>query len=167
MSTKRKLPQKIAQPKASQSAKVLGKGNLDESRAVVSSGGNDIKSRVNGVKEVVDISSDEEVDSDPESADEQDEAQPANGEDVSMGDADSPAEAPVADDAEENGETGARAKSRSPSAASSRPVASGGRKPKRMTSLAESPTESAPMIRFPGRNARPTSSGLYPSTSCR
>jgi U3 small nucleolar RNA-associated protein 5 len=101
MSTKRKAPQKLAQPKASQSAKIVGKGNLDDSRTVVSGGGNAIKSRLNGVKEVVDISSDSssegEEDSEEESADEQDEAQP-NGEDISMDDA------PVPDDTEENGE---------------------------------------------------------------
>ena len=33
---------------------------------------------------------------------------------------------------------------------------SGGLMPKRITSFAETPTESAPMIRFAGRNARPT-----------
>jgi U3 small nucleolar RNA-associated protein 5 len=69
----------------------------------VSGGGNAIKSRLNGVKEIVDISSDssseEEDNSEEESADE---AQPTNGEDISMGDADSPA--PIPDDAEENGQ---------------------------------------------------------------
>ena len=45
--------------------------------------------------------------------------------------------------------------------------ANGGLMPKRMTSLAERPSEKAPMIRLAGRKARPTSSGLYPSTSCR
>ena len=34
--------------------------------------------------------------------------------------------------------------------------------PKRMTSFAESPIESAPMIRFPGRNARPTCERAVP-----
>ena len=56
--------------------------------------------------------------------------------------------------------TGARAKSTSPTAASSSPVASGVLMPKRSTSFAESPSENAPMIRFAGRNARPTWSGL-------
>ena len=56
--------------------------------------------------------------------------------------------------------TGARANSTSPIAASERPSASGSRMPKRITILAESPSENAPMIRFVGRNARPTRSGL-------
>ena len=56
--------------------------------------------------------------------------------------------------------TGARANSTSPTAASERPAASGGLIPKRMTSFAETPTESAPMIRLAGRKARPTWSGL-------
>ena len=63
--------------------------------------------------------------------------------------------------------TGARAKSRSPTAAHVRPAASGRLMPKRITSLAETATESAPMIRFAGRKAKPTWSGLYPSTSWR
>ena len=63
--------------------------------------------------------------------------------------------------------TGARAKSASPAATSTSPAASGSRVPKRITIFAESPSENAPMIRFAGRNARPTWSGLYPSTSCR
>ena len=52
--------------------------------------------------------------------------------------------------------TGARAKSTSPTAASSSPAASGALMPKRMTSLAERPSENAPMIRLAGRKARPT-----------
>ena len=52
--------------------------------------------------------------------------------------------------------TGARANSASPSAASSRPAASGVRMPKRMTILADSPSENAAMIRLAGRKARPT-----------
>ena len=56
--------------------------------------------------------------------------------------------------------TGARAKSSRPTAASESPTASGGRNPKRMTSFAEMPTESTPMITLPGRKARPTCSGL-------
>jgi len=63
--------------------------------------------------------------------------------------------------------TGAREKSASPIATSAIPVTSGGLIPKRMTSRAERPSESAPMIRLAGRKARPTSSGLYPSTSWR
>lgn len=58
MSTKRKLPQKIGQPKVKPNAKVLGKGNLDESKAVVSGGGNAGRPNVNGVKDIVEISSD-------------------------------------------------------------------------------------------------------------
>ena len=56
--------------------------------------------------------------------------------------------------------TGARAKSASPRATSSIPVTSGGLMPNRITSLAESPSESAPMITVAGRKARPTSSAL-------
>ena len=56
--------------------------------------------------------------------------------------------------------TGARANSTRPTAASDSPVASGALKPKRMTSLAERPSENAPMIRLAGRKARPTCSGL-------
>jgi U3 small nucleolar RNA-associated protein 5 len=106
MSTKRKLPQKLGQPMVKQSAKVLGKGNLDESKTVVSGGGNATKSSTNGV-EVVDISSDssedeqEEEDSDEESADEEESASVA---DVAMEDAGSPTEAPLPEDTEESGE---------------------------------------------------------------
>ncbi|TVY54892.1 U3 small nucleolar RNA-associated protein 5 [Lachnellula cervina] len=100
MSTKRKLPQKLAQPKASQNAKIVGKSNLDDSKTVVSGGGNALKSQLNGVREIVDISSDssseEEGDSGEESADE---APPTNGEDISMADAE-----PIPDDTEENGQ---------------------------------------------------------------
>jgi hypothetical protein len=56
--------------------------------------------------------------------------------------------------------TGARAKSRSPSAATPRPAASGSQMPKRMTSRAEIPIENAIVTRLPGRKASPTSSGL-------
>jgi U3 small nucleolar RNA-associated protein 5 len=105
MSTKRKLPQKLGQPIAKQSAKVVvGKGNPDESKTVVSGGGHATKSTSNGV-EVVDISSDsseaEEEDLDKESADEEDSALEA---DVAMEDAGSPAEAPLPEDTEESGE---------------------------------------------------------------
>lgn len=77
MSTKRKLPQKLGQPMVKQSAKVLGKQNLDESRTVVSSGGNAIKARPNGTQETISISSDDEEaaqaeDSDNEEAQESD-----------------------------------------------------------------------------------------------
>ncbi|TVY49613.1 U3 small nucleolar RNA-associated protein [Lachnellula occidentalis] len=100
MSAKRKLPQKLAQPKASQNAKIVGKVNLDDSRTVVSGGANPLKSQLNGVREIVDISSDsssgEDGDSEEESADE---AQPTNAEDISMADAE-----PIPDDTEENGQ---------------------------------------------------------------
>jgi len=56
--------------------------------------------------------------------------------------------------------TGARTNSKRPAAASKSPVASGFLNPKRITSFAESPIENAPIIRFAGRNERPTSSGL-------
>jgi U3 small nucleolar RNA-associated protein 5 len=104
MSTKRKLPQKLGQPMVKQSAKVVGKGNLDESKTVVSAGGSALKPALNGAKEVVDISSDseeEEEGSDEESAEEQDEAPSVVG-DVAMEDAD--ADAHTNEDAEETGE---------------------------------------------------------------
>ena len=56
--------------------------------------------------------------------------------------------------------TGARANSARPAAISAMPIASGPRMPKRITIRAERPSENAPMIRFDGRNVRPTSSGL-------
>ncbi|KAH8687707.1 Dip2/Utp12 family-domain-containing protein [Tricladium varicosporioides] len=89
MSTKRKLPQKLGTPRVNQSAKVVGKGNLDESRTVVSEGGNATKLRMNGIREVVAISSDSdqldpEDDSD-ESADE--DVLKLNGRDIDMEDA--------------------------------------------------------------------------------
>ncbi len=91
MSTKRKLPSKLGQPQVKQSAKIMGKGNLDESTTVVSSGGKATNSRLQGETEVVDISSDsssaegEEEDSN-EDAEEQDGAHSAEG-DVVMEDA--------------------------------------------------------------------------------
>jgi U3 small nucleolar RNA-associated protein 5 len=104
MSTKRKLPQKLGQPAVKQSAKVLGKGNLDESKTVVSGGGNATQSNLNGV---IDISSDssseddeQEEDSDQESADGQFAAEA----DVAMEDAGSPAEALLPGDGEDSGE---------------------------------------------------------------
>jgi U3 small nucleolar RNA-associated protein 5 len=104
MSTKRKLPQKLGQPAAKQSAKVVGRGHLDESKAVVTGGGNATRSVTNGV-EVVDISSDssqdEEEDSGEESSEGEDSAPEA---DVAMEDAGSPAEVPLPGDIEESGE---------------------------------------------------------------
>ncbi|KAG0652854.1 U3 small nucleolar RNA-associated 5 [Hyphodiscus hymeniophilus] len=84
MSTRRKLTSTLGKPHIKPSAKALGKG-LDESRTVVSGGGNAAKQTINGT-EVVDISSDssssgaEAEDSDDSSAEE------AEG-DVSMQDA--------------------------------------------------------------------------------
>jgi U3 small nucleolar RNA-associated protein 5 len=104
MSTKRKLPQKLGQPAVKQSAKVLGKGNLDESKTVVSGGGNATKSGLNGVINISSDSSSEdgedEEDSDQESAEEDSAAEA----DVAMEDAASPAEALLPEDAEESGE---------------------------------------------------------------
>jgi U3 small nucleolar RNA-associated protein 5 len=107
MSTKRKLPQKLAQPKVNQSAKPLGKGKFDDSRAVISGGGNTLQARTNGTHEVVEISSDgseeeEEEDEDAsadESADEE-AVKSIEGLDVTMTDAN--AAAPV--ETEENAE---------------------------------------------------------------
>jgi U3 small nucleolar RNA-associated protein 5 len=110
MSTKRKLPSRLSQPAVKQSAKVLGNSNLDESGTVVSGGGRAANTKINGVKDVVNISSDsssedEEAASDDgsESAEEDNDAQPAE-EDVPMEDAEATAEAPVPDDNEEAGE---------------------------------------------------------------
>jgi hypothetical protein len=55
--------------------------------------------------------------------------------------------------------TGARAKSASPADAKSRPVASGFLLPKRMTSLADKPSDSTAMMTLAGTKARPTCSG--------
>ena len=63
--------------------------------------------------------------------------------------------------------TGVRASKRSASVISARPVSSGGLIPKRITSRSESRSEDAPQMIVPGRYARPTSSGVYSSTSCR
>lgn len=105
MSTKRKLPQKLAQPKVNQSAKALGKGNLNDSRTVVSAGGNTMQARTNGTKDIVEISSDEgsddeEEDSADESAGEESEEETSK-DDIAMTDAD----APIPEDGEENGES--------------------------------------------------------------
>jgi hypothetical protein len=56
--------------------------------------------------------------------------------------------------------TGARAKSRIPTAMSERPARSGGLMPKRITSLSDSAKEAVPQITVDGRYARPTSSGV-------
>ena len=93
-----------------QSAKVLGKSNLDESRTVVSGGGNAANTKINGVRDVVDISSDsssedEEANSEDgsESAEEDGDANPA-AEDVAMEDAEGVTDAPILDDNEDGGE---------------------------------------------------------------
>ena len=52
--------------------------------------------------------------------------------------------------------TGDSANSASPAAVSARPAASGTRMPKRITILAERPSENAAMMRLAGRKARPT-----------
>jgi U3 small nucleolar RNA-associated protein 5 len=108
MSAKRKLPTKLGQPVVQQSAKILSNGYLDESRTVVSGGGNAIKPNVNGVREVVEISSDsssaEEEDGEEESEDESEGGEKEDGGlDVTMEDADGTAN-PIAEDAEETGE---------------------------------------------------------------
>jgi U3 small nucleolar RNA-associated protein 5 len=111
MSTKRKLPAKLGQPTLKQSAKSLSKGTVDESRTVVSAGGNAARSNMNGLTDVVDISSDSssaEEDEDgegsggeSESVAEGGEAQPIDGKaDVTMEDT----EAPMPDETEEAGE---------------------------------------------------------------
>jgi U3 small nucleolar RNA-associated protein 5 len=111
MSTQRKLPAKLGQPTLKQSAKSLSKGTVDESRTVVSAGGNAARSNMNGFTDVVDISSDSssaEEDEDgegsggeSESVAEVGEAQPIDGKaDVTMEDT----EAPMPDETEEAGE---------------------------------------------------------------
>ncbi|KAE8452863.1 hypothetical protein EG329_013135 [Mollisiaceae sp. DMI_Dod_QoI] len=103
MSTKRKLPQKLGQPVVKQTAKVPGKGNLDESTTVVSSGGDAIKSKSNGTQESIEISSDEEEveqedDSDAESAEEEQSEAEA---DVPMEDAEETVNGVIPDDGNE------------------------------------------------------------------
>jgi U3 small nucleolar RNA-associated protein 5 len=108
MSAKRKLPSKLGQPMVKQSAKVVGKHNLDESRTVVSAGGNAIKSNINGVREVVDISSDSsaaEEEDEGISEDESDNVEEQDGGvDVAMEDAGPTAEEDLPEDVEETGE---------------------------------------------------------------
>jgi U3 small nucleolar RNA-associated protein 5 len=104
MSTKRKLPQKLTQPKVNQSAKPVGKERLDDSRTVVSGGGNALKARTNGAQDVVEISSDssdEEDEDENDSADESSDEKAVKaipGNDVVMNDA------PVPEEPEENAE---------------------------------------------------------------
>jgi U3 small nucleolar RNA-associated protein 5 len=109
MSTRRKLA-KLGQPQVKPSAKVLGKGNLDESHTVVTGGGNGVKPKTNGTREVIEISSglsseedEEEVEENSEAGESAEEASAA--EDVAMENAEAAAEAPIPeDDAEEAGE---------------------------------------------------------------
>jgi len=81
MSTKRKLDVKVAKPAIKQSAKSLEKQRVNDSRAVVTSGGGAL---ANGKPEVVEISS---ADEEEESEDEKSAAEDQAVEDVSMGDA--------------------------------------------------------------------------------
>ncbi|KAG9232199.1 putative U3 small nucleolar RNA-associated protein 5 [Amylocarpus encephaloides] len=107
MSTKRKLPQKLAQPKVHQSAKTPDKGHFNESKAIVFGGGNAMKARTNGAHEAVEISSDESEEegedsaeeSSDESGHEQQVMESTNGVDVAMEDV----VAPTAPDDEEDG----------------------------------------------------------------
>jgi U3 small nucleolar RNA-associated protein 5 len=108
MSTKRKLPGKLGLPQVKASAKVLGKGTLDESRTVVTGGGNAVKPNINGAKEVVNISSDSSSEEEEEEGSDEDgesvEEASAEG-DVAMEDAEAALQAPILeDDAEEAGE---------------------------------------------------------------
>lgn len=109
MSAKRKFAPKLGQPMVKQSAKVVGKDVLDESRTVVSGGGNAIKPNTNGIREVVDISSDSSSAEEDEEEDEEasgDESEIAEEQDsrrdVVMGDAET--DAKILEDGEETGE---------------------------------------------------------------
>jgi U3 small nucleolar RNA-associated protein 5 len=107
MSAKRKLPATLGKPQIKASAKALGNGDLDESRTVVTSGGNPVEPDVNGA-EVVTISSDSESehgDEEDSEADERaEEASPE--EDVTMEDAGVADEAPKVHDEEDTEEIG-------------------------------------------------------------
>jgi len=94
----RKTPTKLGQPVVKPSAKIFAKPNLDESKTVVSGGGNALRASVNGATEVVDISSDG---SSAEEDDEDDSADEGEGEgaDITMEDAGS-GEAPALDEQE-------------------------------------------------------------------
>ena len=95
--TRRKLQGALGKPHTKSSAKVLGKG-LDESRTVVTGGGDAPKQTISGTQ-VVDISSDSS--SEEEEEDSEDEDAEASAEDVAMEDA---AHAPVPDSENEEGE---------------------------------------------------------------
>lgn len=96
----KKHPTKLGQPLVKPSAKIFAKPNLDESKTVVSGGGNAINSSVNGGTDVVDISSDGSSADEDDAEDSDDESDGAGeGADTTMNDAGS-AEAPVQDDQE-------------------------------------------------------------------
>jgi U3 small nucleolar RNA-associated protein 5 len=69
MSTKRKFTAKLGQPAVKPSAKPAAKESLNDSRAVVSRGGNPDQAGVNGSQDVVEISSDSESSSEEEEED--------------------------------------------------------------------------------------------------
>jgi U3 small nucleolar RNA-associated protein 5 len=69
MSTKRKFPSKLGQPAVKPSAKPAAKESLNDSRAVVSRGGDPDQAGVNGVHDVIEISSDSESSSEEEEDD--------------------------------------------------------------------------------------------------
>jgi U3 small nucleolar RNA-associated protein 5 len=81
MSTKRKFTPKLGQPVVKQSAKPAAKESLNDSRAVVSRGGDSDQAGVDGSREVVEISSDSESSSDEEE-DEDEEDDPVAEQDV-------------------------------------------------------------------------------------
>jgi len=96
----KKHPTKLGQPLVKPSAKIFAKPNLDESKTVVSSGGNAINTSVNGGIDVVDISSDESGAEEDEAEDSDDESEGAGeGADITMEDAGS-MEAAAQDDQE-------------------------------------------------------------------
>ena len=89
----------LGKPQVKPSAKALGKGNLDESRTVVTGGGNSGKQTINGT-EVVDISSDSSSgEENPEQGDESEDESAAG--DLAMEDVQAPDTAPAPEDAEE------------------------------------------------------------------
>lgn len=109
MSTKRKFPSKLGQPAVKPSAKPTTKENLNDSKAVVSSGVGGDKAETNGNGDVVEISSDSgSAEDEDEDEDEETSEEPAQlvkasaGEDVDMEDADHTAEKP--EETEEQGE---------------------------------------------------------------
>lgn len=69
MSTKRKFTSKLGQPAVKPSAKPAAKESLNDSRAVVSRGGDSGQAGVNGSQDIVEISSDSESSSEEEEED--------------------------------------------------------------------------------------------------